>query len=88
MKKNIKKRVLAGGLLTLSALLSGCDPNAGAGLYGPPREPTFDPGANIVEDVYGPPFDYIEQSDENAEQDSDLSDNLPEPVYGPPPGDL
>ena len=86
MKKDIKKRVIAGGLLTISAVLSGCDPSVGTALYGPPREPTFDPTANIVEDVYGPPFDLIERTDENGEQGFDVSENLPAPVYGPPSG--
>ena len=85
MKKDIKKRVIAGGLLTLSTLLSGCDdPSVGTGLYGPPRETPFDPGTNIVEDVYGPPYDYLEQSEDNSEQDFDPSEILPAPVYGPP----
>ena len=84
MKKDIKKRVIAGGILTISALLSGCDPSVGTGLYGPPRETEFDPETNIVEDVYGPPFDYLEQSEENTEQDFDSFENLPAPVYGPP----
>lgn len=92
MKKKRVPYLFAGGLVVGSSLLSGCFA-APPAVYGPPPMETFLPEYNISEEVYGPPPEpvYGPPLDFDPEialptPSFDPGDNLPAPMYGPPPG--
>ena len=83
MKKRtlVRSGAVAGSVLLVASLLSGCGPVAPTTVYGPPPEPlkTESPGQvteNIPAPVYGPPTDVL--------NGYDPAENIPEDVYGPP----
>ncbi|MCR4620528.1 MAG: hypothetical protein K5663_00370 [Clostridiales bacterium] len=55
-----------------------------AAVYGPPE--WFGPANEEVEDVYGPPVEFFDPSDEFETEEPDPSDEEPAVVYGPPSG--
>ena len=83
------KRIAAGACAAgVAFALSGCTPaeQTPEAIYGPPEDltsPAFDPTDNGNEDVYGPPVEDWDTSDDAY----DPSDNAVETLYGPPPDD-
>ena len=94
MKKLTRRSFTAAGIIAALSTgftsLTGCDLDlvgcTPAALYGPP--PGYDPDDNEVVDVYGPPdVDPSDWDDPDTWDDYDASDNVEEPVYGPPAGE-